>query len=105
MGLQPTWPGGGYFFWIPVNNFGLTGREFARRLISSKQVLVNPGEPFGPSGEDHIRISYATEEGRLREGVQRLAEFMAEINIERSLPIQARAAAPVLTTPAGSSGR
>lgn len=83
MGLNPAFPAGAYFFWVPVNHLGLTGREFARQLLLAKRVLVNPGEPFGPSGEDHVRISYATEEGRLREGVQRLGEFMDELSRSR----------------------
>jgi aminotransferase len=79
MGLPPANPAGGYFCWAPVSSWGLTGREFAKQLLLSQRVLVNPGEPFGPSGEDCIRVSYATEEGRLREGLQRLATFMDEL--------------------------
>ena len=84
MGLPPRYPAGGFFFWVPVNQFGLTGREFARQLLLSQRVLVNPGEPFGPSGEDFIRLSYATEEGRLREGLQRLSEFMEELRTRQA---------------------
>jgi len=79
MGFKPAFPTGGYFFWVPVNHLGLSGREFARRLLLERSVLVNPGEPFGPCGQDHIRLSYATDEGRLREGVQRLTEFMTPL--------------------------
>jgi aspartate/methionine/tyrosine aminotransferase len=79
MGLPPAYPAGAYFCWMPVSRWGLTGREFARQLLLSQRVLVNAGEPFGPSGEDFIRLSYATEEGRLREGLQRLATFMDEL--------------------------
>lgn len=78
MGLPAAFPAGGYFFWIPVSHLGLTGRAFSKELLQSKRVLVNPGEPFGPSGEDFVRLSYATEEGRLREGLQRISEFMEE---------------------------
>lgn len=83
MGLAPAYPGGGFFFWVPVSHLGVTGREFTRQLLVSQRVLVNPGEPFGPGGEDFIRFSYATEEGRLREGIQRLAEFMEEWRTRR----------------------
>jgi aspartate/methionine/tyrosine aminotransferase len=79
MELPPAYPAGGFFCWAPVGRWGLTGREFARKLLLSQRVLVNAGEPFGPSGEDFIRLSYATEEGRLREGLQRLATFMEEL--------------------------
>ena len=97
MGLTPSWPAGGFFFWVPVEPLGLSGREFARQLFASKRVLVNPGEPFGPSGKNRIRISYATEEGRLREGFQRMAEFMSE-RLGATRPSEAlasEAAAPV----------
>jgi aspartate/methionine/tyrosine aminotransferase len=52
---------------------------FAERLLRSKKVLVLPGDLFGPSGPAHVRLSYATEDGRLREGLGRLAEFLREL--------------------------
>lgn len=84
MGLQPHWPAGSHFFWVPVDQFGMTGREFAQQLVAAHRVLVNPGEPFGPSGVNFIRLSYATEEGRLREGMQRMSEFVKECRLRRS---------------------
>jgi aspartate/methionine/tyrosine aminotransferase len=76
MELEP-WPAAaGFFFWVPASN-GETGADFAQRLLSATGVLVNPGQVFGPSGRSFVRISYATDEGRLREGLNRLAEFVA----------------------------
>jgi aspartate/methionine/tyrosine aminotransferase len=79
MGLKPAWPAGAFFVWVPVGSFRVSGRTFAERLLREKRVLVLPGELFGPSGHDHIRISYAAEDGRLREGLNRLAEFLRDI--------------------------
>jgi aspartate/methionine/tyrosine aminotransferase len=76
MGLQPAWPGGGFFFWVPVRHLGLTGGQCAERLLQEHNILVWPGSFFGPSGRDHIRLSYALEEGRLTEGLRRLTEFL-----------------------------
>lgn len=73
MGLAPWEASAGFFFWIPTPN-GESGRTFAQRLLGETGVLVNPGSPFGPSGERFIRLSYATDEGRLREGLDRLAD-------------------------------
>jgi aspartate/methionine/tyrosine aminotransferase len=74
LGLEP-WPAaGGFFVWVPVK--GETGEEFAQRLLTQTGVLVNPGKPFGPSGQHFVRISYATDEGRLREGLNRLEGFL-----------------------------
>jgi aspartate/methionine/tyrosine aminotransferase len=84
MGLKPAWPAGAYFLWIPVGDLGLTGREFAARMVQAKKVLVVPGDLFGPSGPTHIRLSYAVEDGRLREGLTRLADFVREL---RGMPV------------------
>jgi len=79
IGLNPAWPSGGFFFWVPMAAFGLDGRSFAERLLNEQKVLVGPGCAFGPSGGGFVRISFATEDGRLREGLARLATFMARI--------------------------
>lgn len=76
LGFQPAWPAGAFFFWVPVWELGLNGQEFAAGLLRAQNVLVSPGDPFGPSGPGYVRLSYATEDGRLREGLSRLAEFL-----------------------------
>jgi aspartate/methionine/tyrosine aminotransferase len=79
LGLQPDWPAGGCFLWFPVHWLGMSGRTFAERLRQRKRVMVTPGEFFGASGAGYVRLSYAAEDGRLREGLSRLAEFMSEL--------------------------
>jgi aspartate/methionine/tyrosine aminotransferase len=76
MGLDPWDAAGGFFAWVPVPG-GESGRDFAQRLLAETGVLVNPGAPFGPSGDPFVRISFATDEGRLREGLNRLQRFLA----------------------------
>jgi aspartate/methionine/tyrosine aminotransferase len=77
--LKPVWPAGAFFLWVPVRELGLDGRTFAEQVLKAKRVLVWPGCHFGPSGADFVRLSYATEDGRLREGLSRLAEFVREL--------------------------
>jgi aspartate/methionine/tyrosine aminotransferase len=76
MGLDPAWPGGGFFCWVPVPQLGVSGREFAERLLRDQRVLVGPGQAFGPSGKDYVRVSFAVEDGRLREGLTRMERFV-----------------------------
>jgi aspartate/methionine/tyrosine aminotransferase len=92
MELQPPWPAGGFFFWIPVWTLGLGGRDFAARLLRSKKVLLTPGEHFGPSGAGYVRLSYAGEDGRVREGLVRLAEFVRELQAGQEARARALAA-------------
>jgi aspartate/methionine/tyrosine aminotransferase len=76
MELNAVWPAGGFFFWVPVWNRGVSGRRFAEELLRERQVCVTPGDLFGPSGAGYIRISYATDDGRLQEGLDRLAVYL-----------------------------
>jgi aspartate/methionine/tyrosine aminotransferase len=76
LGLQPPWPVGAFFLWVPVWELGMSGQAFAEELLRTKRVLVSPGDPFGPSGPGYVRLSYAAEDGRLREGLSRIAEFI-----------------------------
>ena len=86
MGLEPWEASAGFFLWVPVPN-GEAGRTFAQRLLSQTGVLVNPGHVFGPSGEAFVRISFATDEGRVREGLNRLAEFVAAGEFAQPQPV------------------
>jgi aminotransferase len=79
MGLEPDRPAGGYFLWVPVASLGMDGRAFAERLFREERVQVGPGCAFGPSGPGHVRISVAGDDGRLREGLSRMAAFVERL--------------------------
>jgi aspartate/methionine/tyrosine aminotransferase len=70
---------GGLFVWLPVASLGMTGRAFAERLYAEQRVLVTPGDLYGPGGDGYVRLSLASDDGRLREGLSRLAEFVGEL--------------------------
>jgi aspartate/methionine/tyrosine aminotransferase len=76
MDLNPVEPAGGYFLWVPVWHRGVSGRHFAEGLLREHNVCITPGDLFGPSGAGYIRISCATDDGRLQEGLNRLAEYL-----------------------------
>ncbi|WP_162657063.1 pyridoxal phosphate-dependent aminotransferase [Tuwongella immobilis] len=78
LGLPATPTGVGYSLWISTQPLGLTGREFATRLLRDKRVLLGPGDVFGPSGLNFVRLSFAAEDGRLREGMTRMSEWLME---------------------------
>jgi aspartate/methionine/tyrosine aminotransferase len=78
-GLEPESPAGGYFVWVSVAPLGLDGRAFANRLLKEAKVRVGPGYVFGPSAAGHVRVSFAADDGRLREGLTRLTAFVARL--------------------------
>jgi aspartate/methionine/tyrosine aminotransferase len=79
MGLEPDRPAGGYFLWVPVAGLGMDGRALAKRLFREERVQVGPGCVYGPSGAGHIRLSIAGDDGRLREGLSRMAAFVERL--------------------------
>jgi aspartate/methionine/tyrosine aminotransferase len=79
MGLEPSFPSGGFTTWVPVSPLGVDGRTFAERLLREYRVLVGPGCAYGPSGAGYVRVSFATGDGRLREGLSRMAKFVGSL--------------------------
>ena len=64
--------------------FGMTSDEFATRLLNAKKVAVVPGAAFGDCGEGFLRISYAYSLDDLKEALDRVEEFIAELRAEQS---------------------
>jgi aspartate/methionine/tyrosine aminotransferase len=79
MGLKVDTAGEGPFLWVSVRGLKLTGRPFADRLLAEQKVVVGPGDLFGPSGTDYVRVSVAADDGRVREGLARMAAFAATV--------------------------
>lgn len=71
-------PQGAFYIFAGVEAHFHDGEDsiaFAQRLLEQAQVAVVPGTPFGAPG--FLRLSFATEEGALREGCRRLVEYLA----------------------------
>ncbi|MBO5045291.1 MAG: aminotransferase class I/II-fold pyridoxal phosphate-dependent enzyme [Clostridia bacterium] len=79
MGLTCFEPRGAFYVFPSVKKTGLTGEEFANKLLYAKKVAVVPGSAFGTCGEEHIRCSYATSMAQLTEAVERIGRFVDEL--------------------------
>lgn len=60
MGLRCFNPGGAFYVFPDVSSTGLSGKDFALKLLEEQSVAVVPGGAFGPSGEQCVRCCYAT---------------------------------------------
>jgi len=69
-------PAGAFYCMADIAPSGLQAREFAFSLLREKGVSVAPGTAFGQVARDAVRISLASSDDDLREGVRRLAEFV-----------------------------
>lgn len=68
----------GAFYAFPRIDRGVKSAELTSRLARSG-VLVRAGSEYGPSGEGHIRISFASDMLQLREGMERIATCLQQI--------------------------
>ncbi|NDH81600.1 MAG: aspartate aminotransferase, partial [Actinobacteria bacterium] len=53
-----------------------TSAELASLILEEAEVAVVPGEAFGPSG--YVRLSYATSDEDIIEGVTRIKNLLSE---------------------------
>lgn len=78
MGLSCFEPQGAFYVFPCVRSTGLTGEEFAERLLEAKNVAVVPGDAFGSAGRDYVRVSYAYSMKSLKTAVGLIREFAEE---------------------------
>ena len=76
MGFDVEKPRGAFYIMPSVKPFNLTGQEFSEKIIKEKGVAIVPGNIFGAYSNDRLRISYATEIEKLKEGLNRIEEFI-----------------------------
>lgn len=69
-------PDGAFYLFVDISKVGIGSFEFCKELLDQKQVAAIPGIAFGT--DSCIRFSYATDMDTIKEGVKRLAEFVAE---------------------------
>lgn len=63
---------GTFFLWLPVPA-GFTATALTAHLLHAAQVLVAPGDGFGPAGEGYIRLSLTASDDALTEALKRIA--------------------------------
>jgi aminotransferase len=76
LGLATFEPRGAFYAFPQVTSTGLTSDEFTERLLREERVAVVPGNAFGPSGEGHVRMCYATSFEKLEEALVRIERFV-----------------------------
>ena len=75
-GISCLPPKGAFYAFPNIKKLGLSSRDFAIRLLKEQRTVVVPGNGFGEGGEGFIRLSYATSEENIREGLKRMGAFI-----------------------------
>lgn len=77
-GLECCVPDGAFYL-FPRYSAKVPSVELASNMLKHAHVAVTPGSSFGPGGEGFFRLSYATSEDQIREGLSRVKTFMKTV--------------------------
>jgi aspartate aminotransferase len=67
---------GAFYLFPNIAAFGLGSQDFCARLLLEEKVAAVPGSAFGAEG--YLRLSYATGDDIIAEGVRRIARFCSK---------------------------
>ncbi|MFX0171626.1 MAG: pyridoxal phosphate-dependent aminotransferase [Candidatus Hodarchaeota archaeon] len=71
-------PSGAFYIYPNVGGTGMNGTEFSEFVLENCQVVVVPGEEFGTTTNDHVRISYGfLEQSDIREAGERIKKYFS----------------------------
>lgn len=69
---------GAMYLMLDVRGTGMSGEDFANRLLDRHRIAVMPGESFGQAAAGHIRVAMTVEDQTFAGALERLVQFAAE---------------------------
>ena len=72
-------PGGAFYLLVDISSTGMDSRDFAIKLLQEQKVAVAPGNTFGELCKGHVRISIASDEANVREGLRRICTMIRDL--------------------------
>lgn len=82
MGIDCHLPGGAFYVFPDISKFGLSSKEFAKRLLMEEKVAAVPGDAFGPSGQGYLRCCYATAFDQIKLACDAIERFITRLQHE-----------------------
>jgi arginine:pyruvate transaminase len=79
LGLRVPMPEAGMFAMLDLRATGLTGEDFAARLLRDKLVAVMPGESFGAGLAGWVRVSLTKSDDLIEEACERILALAGEV--------------------------
>lgn len=78
MGFHVEKPTGAFYLFPSIQSFGQSSFDFALDLVDKAGVAVVPGSAFSEYGEGYVRLSYAYSFETLKEGLDRLEQYIRQ---------------------------
>ncbi len=79
-GVSCAMPQATIYAFPDIRSFGLSSNDMALAILEQAHVAVESGVFYGPSGEGHLRVCFASETyERVAEGMNRIARFLSTL--------------------------
>ena len=69
-------PSAGFFAFLNIKDTNIDSNTFCGRLIMETGVAITPGIAFGKNWDDHVRISFATSDENVVDGLNLIKNFI-----------------------------
>ena len=73
VGLIPS--GGAMYLMLDIRATGLSGDDFADKLLTERHIAVMPGESFGTSAAGHVRVAMTIDDDLFANALETLCKF------------------------------
>jgi arginine:pyruvate transaminase len=77
LSLVPS--GGAMYLMLDIRQTGVSGEDFANRLLDAERIAVMPGESFGQAAAGHVRVAMTLADDAFVEALSRLIGFAADL--------------------------
>lgn len=76
MNLDVIKPEGAFYFFVKIPHENISSFDFCMELVDKAKLAVVPGSAFSELGEGYFRLSYAYSMDTLKEGLDRLENYL-----------------------------
>ncbi|WP_127111868.1 pyridoxal phosphate-dependent aminotransferase [Shimia sediminis] len=83
VGLVPAQ--GAMYLMLDIRATGLSGEEFANRLLDAHKIAVMPGESFGQAAAGHVRVAMTIDDDSFAKALKTLCELAATLTKQSQL--------------------
>jgi arginine:pyruvate transaminase len=68
------------YLMLDIRSTGLSGEDFANRLLDTHHIAVMPGESFGHAAAGHVRVAMTIEDAAFAAALRHLCAFAESLS-------------------------
>ena len=76
-GIKCSRPGGSFYLFLDVTDTGMSGEDFAVKMLKEAKVVTIPGDSFGPHCGNYVRIACTVSEELMEEASKRIRRVLS----------------------------